>query len=107
MRASTSSPTKRLYSSNCGDLFKIYSSFASWTLFCYRYYFLIDLSVFLSHHLGREMALHMQARCLSVDLLNFWDRLYHLIEILHEKACFAIRYNLGSGPLGKRDDRTA
>src|SRR5947209_5051662 len=79
----------------------------SWRFFAHRYHLLVDLDILLSHHPSREIALHMQARRLPVDLIKPWNRLHHLIDILHKKACLAMHHNLGSGPPGKRDDRTA
>src|SRR5947209_1337854 len=71
------------------------------------HHFLINLRIMLSHHLRREMLLHMQARRLSIDLINSWYRLHHLSQIPHEKACFAIYHDLRSGSPCKRDDGAA
>src|SRR5258706_2487127 len=48
----------------------------------------------------------MQARRLSVDLINLWNRLHHLIDMPHEKARCAMYHNLRSGPPSKRNYRT-
>ena len=75
-------------------------------LFARSHHPFVDLCIVLSHYTSREMLLYMRSRYISIDLIDPWNRLYHLIEMVHEKARLPIHYNLRRSPASEGDDGT-
>src|SRR5947209_774574 len=77
------------------------------SLFARSHHPFVDLRIVLSHYTSGEMLLHMCPRYISIDLIDPWDGLYHLIEMMHEKACLPIHYDLRCSPASEGDDGTS
>src|SRR5258707_4072016 len=67
---------------------------------------LVNPDIFIGHSACRKIFLDIFTGGSPVNLINALDELHHLIDIMHQEACFAMHYNLRRRTPRERNDRT-